>query len=218
MALEGTDRLSQLQRTRRKGRQADDPGRREPEGDRPRRRQDAVAPGGDGGRRPHGGPPPARSADDEAAFELAAYLSRKSSTMGTTTSSLSISVTCVVSGRIASLDSERGRMSPKISSPFRRNISAMWSRRTPSASPWTKRMGAFVALRAPAPKSYGLTSIWMTRFTNVSNLSGVGLSFLYSVSMGEPLNMPGSMRGNISTASLTQPSWRNTAEMLTTLR
>ena len=39
----------------------------------------------------------------------------------------SISVTCVVLGSMANLDAERGRMSPKISSPFRRNISEMCS-------------------------------------------------------------------------------------------
>ena len=63
------------------------------------------------------------------------FASRKSFTIGTMTFMRCISVTCVVCGNMANLDSERGRMSPKISPPFKRNISAMWSSRTPSASP-----------------------------------------------------------------------------------
>ena len=66
-----------------------------------------------------------------------------------------ISVTWVVSGNTASLDAERGRMSPKTSPPFSRNISEMCSSRTPSASPWMKNIGAWVALsfHAAAPVS-----------------------------------------------------------------
>jgi hypothetical protein len=46
-------------------------------------------------------------------------------TIGTMTGIRSICVTCVVLGKTANLDAERGRMSPKISPPLRRNISAM---------------------------------------------------------------------------------------------
>ena len=41
-----------------------------------------------------------------------------------------------------------------------------------------------------------------------------GLSFLYSVSMGEPLKVSAISCGNMSGDSLTQPSWRKTAEIL----
>jgi len=41
------------------------------------------------------------------------------------------SVTCVLSGKMANRDAERGLMSPWISPPFRRNISATCSSRTP---------------------------------------------------------------------------------------
>jgi len=57
-----------------------------------------------------------------------------------------ISVTWVVSGKMANRDAERGFMSPWISPPFRRNISATCASRTPSASPWMKNMGVVVAL------------------------------------------------------------------------
>jgi hypothetical protein len=50
---------------------------------------------------------------------------KKSFAIGTMIGMRSIKVTCVVLGSMANLDAERGRMSPKISSPFRRNISAM---------------------------------------------------------------------------------------------
>src|SRR5262249_53589941 len=61
--------------------------------------------------------------------------SRKSFTIGTMMGMRCISVTCVVSGKMANRDAERGLMSPWISPPFRRNISATCSSRTPSASP-----------------------------------------------------------------------------------
>ena len=64
-----------------------------------------------------------------------------------------ISVTWVVSGKMANRDAERGFMSPWISPPFRRNISATCSSRMPSASPWMKNIGAVVALSLSAPKS-----------------------------------------------------------------
>jgi hypothetical protein len=62
--------------------------------------------------------------------QLPAYRScglalRNSFIIGMMALPLCISVTCVVFGRTASLDSERGRRSPKTSSPLRRNISAM---------------------------------------------------------------------------------------------
>jgi hypothetical protein len=78
--------------------------------------------------------------------------------------------------------------------------------------------GALVALSLSAPKSYRLKVIAATRLTKFGNSFGVGLSFLYSDSMGEPLKASGVSLGNASSASWTQPSWRNTAEMLTTLR
>jgi hypothetical protein len=56
-----------------------------------------------------------------------------------------------------------------------------------------------------------------TRLTQFGNSSGVGLTFLYPVSTGEPLKFSDVSCGNMSSASLTQPSWRNEAEMLTTL-
>ena len=72
------------------------------------------------------------------------FASRKAFAIGTITGMRSISVTCVVLGNMANLDAERGRRSPKISPPFRRNISEMCSSRTPSASPWIKNIGALV--------------------------------------------------------------------------
>src|SRR6185436_2610566 len=78
----------------------------------------------------------------EGPYFFCASAARNSLIIGTSTPALSISVTCVVFGNTASLDSERGRRSPWISPPFRRNISAMWSSRTPSASPWMKKNGA----------------------------------------------------------------------------
>jgi hypothetical protein len=79
--------------------------------------------------------------------------SKKSFTSGMIALLFSISVTCVVLGKMASLDADRGRISPKISSPFSRYISEMWFSRTPSASPWMKNMGARVAFSLSAPKS-----------------------------------------------------------------
>ncbi len=52
----------------------------------------------------------------------------------------------------------------------------------------------------------------------IGNLSGVGLSFLYSISRGEPLNNSGVSFVIASSPSLTKPSLRNLPEMLTTLR
>jgi len=54
------------------------------------------------------------------------FASRKSLIIGTIVVMRFISVTCVVSGKIANLDAGRGCMSPWISPPpFSRNISAM---------------------------------------------------------------------------------------------
>src|SRR6516165_11840960 len=80
-----------------------------------------------------------------------------------------------------------------------------------------KNIGASVALSLSAPKSYGFLDA-RTRLTNFGNSLGVGLNFLYSASIGEPLNASGVSLANASSASLTQPSWRKAAEMLTTLR
>src|SRR5262249_9119252 len=77
--------------------------------------------------------------------------SRKSFTIGTMTAMRCISVTWVVLGKMANRDAERGFKSPWISPPFRRNISATCSSRTPSASPWMKNIGAVVALSFSAP-------------------------------------------------------------------
>ena len=63
----------------------------------------------------------------------------------------------------------------------------MCSSRMPSASPWMKNIGALVALSLSAPRSYGFEAVAMMCLTNFGNSSGVGLSFLYSASMGEPL-------------------------------
>jgi hypothetical protein len=52
----------------------------------------------------------------------------------------------------------------------------------------------------------------------LGNAYGDGLSFFPSASMGEPLKAYSEIRGITWSASLTQPSWRNTAETLTTLR
>ena len=98
-----------------------------------------------------------------------------------------ISVTWVVLGKMANREAERGFMSPWISPPFRRNISATCSSRMPSASPWMKNIGAVVALSLSAPRSCPFEAVARIRLTNFGNSSGVGLSFLYSTSMGEPL-------------------------------
>src|SRR6202043_3491919 len=110
--------------------------------------------------------------------------SRKSSTIGTMMGMRCISVTWVVLGKMANRDAERGFMSPWISPPFRRNISATCSSRMPSASPWMKNIGAVVALSLSAPRSCPLEAVARSRLTNFGKSSGVGLSFLYSTSMG----------------------------------
>ena len=56
---------------------------------------------------------------------FAGFASRKSFIIGTIVDMRFIKVTWVVSGKIANLDAERGCMSPWISPPFRRYISAM---------------------------------------------------------------------------------------------
>ena len=86
------------------------------------------------------------------------FAPKKSFTIGTITGMGSISVTCVVLGNMATLDSERGRMSPKISSPFRRNISEMCSSRTPPASPWMKRLPSKF-LGKPDENSFGAPDV-----------------------------------------------------------
>jgi hypothetical protein len=58
----------------------------------------------------------------------------------------------------------------------------------------------------------------MTRLTKFGNSLGVGLSFLYSVSIGEPLKGSGVGLGNASSASFDQAVVAETAEILTTLR
>ncbi len=69
---------------------------------------------------------------------FAGLKSRKSLIIGMIVWPRDISVTCVVSGKIATLDAERGPRSPEFPPPFKRNISAMCSIRTPSASPWRR--------------------------------------------------------------------------------
>ena len=93
-------------------------------------------------------------------------------------------------------------MSPWISPPFRRNISATCSSRMPSASPWMKNMGAVVALSLSAPRSCPFVAVARIRLTNFGNSSGVGLSFLYSTSMGEPLKASAVSFGNASSRFL----------------
>src|SRR6266481_1234734 len=144
--------------------------------------------------------------------------SRKSFTIGTMTVMRCISVTWVVSGKMANRDAERGFMSPWTSPPFRRNISATCSSRTPSASPWMKNIGAVVALSLSAPKSCPFAAVARSRLTKFGKSSGVGLSFLYSVSMGEPLKASAVSFGIASSASATMPSLRNVDEMMTALR
>jgi hypothetical protein len=69
-------------------------------------------------------PPKLRSPWIFYCFET--FASRKSLIIGTIVVMRFISVTCVVSGKIANLDAGRGCMSPWISPPpFSRNISAM---------------------------------------------------------------------------------------------
>src|SRR5262245_24249890 len=154
----------------------------------------------------------------DGSFLLYGLASRKSFTIGTMTAMRCISVTWVVLGKMANRDAERGFMSPWISPPFRRNISATCSSRTPSASPWMKNIGAVVASSLSAPKSCPLEAVATIRLTNFGNSSGVGLSFLYSVSMGDPLKASAVSFGNRSIASLTMPSRRNVDEMTTTFR
>ena len=107
--------------------------------------------------------------------------------MGTMIGMRRISVTCVVSGRMANLDAERGPRSPCVPPPFRRNISSMCSSCIPSASPWMKNMGAVVAFSLSAPRSCAFVAVARIRLTNFGKSSGVGLSFLYSISIGESL-------------------------------
>src|SRR5579859_5198027 len=95
--------------------------------------------------------------------------SRKSFTIGTMTGMRCISVTWVVLGKMANRDAERGFMSPWISPPFRQNISATYSSRTPSASPWMKNIGAVVPLSLSAPMSDLFEPEARSRLTNVGN-------------------------------------------------
>src|SRR5688572_5425730 len=84
--------------------------------------------------------------------------SRKSLIVGMIVCPRDISATCVVSGKIVTLDAERRPRSPEFPPPFKLNISAICSIRTPSASPWMKNIGALAALNLSAPKSYGFTA------------------------------------------------------------
>src|SRR5207253_599222 len=154
----------------------------------------------------------------DARVLLYGLASRKSFTIGTMTDMRCISVTWVVLGKMANRDAERGFMSPWISPPFKRNISATCSSRMPSASPWMKNIGAVVALSLSAPRSRPLEAVAMSRLTNFGKSSGVGLSFLYSTSMGEPLKASAVSFGNMSSASLTVPSRRNTDVITPTFR
>src|SRR6184192_4169353 len=154
----------------------------------------------------------------QACCALYGLASRKSFTIGTMTGMRCISVTWVVLGKMANRDVERGFMSPWISPPFRRNISATCSRRMPSASPWMKNIGAVVALSLSAPRSCPFEAVARMRLTKFGKSSGVGLSFLYSASMGEPLKASAVSFGKASSASLTMPSRRNVDDMTTTLR
>src|SRR5262245_54286707 len=104
--------------------------------------------------------------------------SRKSFTIGTMTGMRCISVTWVVLGKMANRDAESGLMSPWISPPFRRNISATCSSRTPSASPWMKNIGAVLAFSWSAPMSRSFEDVARSRLTNFGKSFGVGLSFL----------------------------------------
>src|SRR5688500_19904206 len=81
-----------------------------------------------------------------------------------------------------------------------------------------KNIRALVALSLSEPKSYGFEASDTTCLTNAGNSFGVGLSFLYSASIGEPLKASAVRLERASTPSLTHPSRRSTAEMLTTLR
>src|SRR6516164_2157368 len=60
---------------------------------------------------------------DSKLYCFCGLASKKSFTIGTMTGMRSISVMCVVLGKMANRDAERGRRSPKSSPPFRRNIS-----------------------------------------------------------------------------------------------
>src|ERR1700722_9516892 len=144
----------------------------------------------------------------DGSFLLYGLASRKSFTIGTMMGMRCISVTWVVLGKIANRDAERGFMSPWISPPFRRNISATCSSRTPSASPWMKNIGVVVALSLSAPKSYPFENVATIRWTKFGKSSGVGLSFLYSASMGEPLKASAVSFGIASSASVIMPSRR----------
>jgi hypothetical protein len=69
----------------------------------------------------------------------------------------------VVLGKMASRDAERGIMSP-----------------------WMNDIGVVFALSLSAPKSYPFEYVARIRWTNFGKSLGVGLSLLYSVSMGDP--------------------------------
>ncbi len=70
----------------------------------------------------------------------------------------------------------------------------------------------------PAPKSYPFENMTTIRFTNFGKSSGVGLSFLYSVSRGEPLKASAVSFEIASRASAIMPSRRSVDEMMTAFR
>src|SRR5262249_26257477 len=114
----------------------------------------------------------------DGSFLLYGLASRKAFTIGTMTDMRCISVTWVVLGKMANRDAESGLMSPWIPPPFRRNISATCSSRTPSASPWMKNIGALLAFSWSAPMPSPFEDEAIIRLTNFGKSSGVGLSFL----------------------------------------
>ena len=128
-----------------------------------------------------------------------------------------ISVTCVVSGKMANLDSDAAHVAENIASLQAEHLGDV-------VEPYAvciamdEKHRRFVALSLSAPTSSGFDSAARRCLTNFGKSFGVGLSFLYFVSMGEPLNASAVRCGKASPASLTQPSWRIAAEMLTTLR
>src|ERR1700752_1377193 len=79
-------------------------------------------------------------------------------------------------------------------------------------------MGVVVALSLSAPKSYPFEAVAGTRWTKFGKSSGVGLSFLYSASMPEPLKASAVRFGKASSVSASMPSRRNVDEMMTALR
>ena len=129
-----------------------------------------------------------------------------------------ISVTWVVLGKMANLDAERGRMSPWISPPFRRNISAMCSSRTPSASPWMKNIGALVALSLSAPKSCGFEIDREDALDEVREFVRRRAELFVLGFDGRAFEgFRREFRERVE-PFLDQPSWRNMDEMMTTLR